>query len=118
MSQTLYLAIDLLFVLMAIVAFPPAQKHTPSPLSLAYPVDIETPTSSSIPTITVSEANSPADYQSSDKNTMRVTIDAPEDTEEQIARPVKKNMRPATPYVKGEFPTDDLDSEDDELDSC
>jgi len=117
MSQTFYLAIDLLFALMAIVAFPRAQKHTPSPLSLAYPIDIETPTKSSIPTITVSEANSPADYRPSGQNTMRVTIDAPEETEDQINRPVKKNMRPATPFVKGDFPTDDLDSEDDELDS-
>jgi hypothetical protein len=117
MSQTLYLAVDLVFVLMAIVAFPRTQKHTPSPLSLAYPVDIDTPTKSSVPTITVSEVDSREDYHFSGQNTMRVTIDAPEETEEQKQRPIKKNMRPATPYVKGDFPTDDLDSEDDELDS-
>jgi hypothetical protein len=117
MPQVIYLAVDLLFVLLAILAFPRTQKHTPSSLSLSYAMmSIDSPTQTSIPMITVSEANSPEDDHPSEQAGMRVRIDAPKDRKESEKKKFKTTLRPATPYVKGDFPTDDLDSEDDEQD--
>jgi hypothetical protein len=115
MSQAFYLAIDLLFVLLAIIAFPRGAKHTPSPLDIKQSFGVESPPDTSIPTITVSGAESPQ-MATLGVSEMKVRVVSPtmEDKDEMVNRQKKWETRPSTPYIKGDFPIDDDEMESDE----
>jgi hypothetical protein len=126
MYQAFYLAIDLLFVLLAIMAFPRGAKHTPSPLDIKQSFEVESPPDTSIPTITVSGAESPQ-MATLGVSEMKVRVVSPtmedkdemvsptmEDKDEMVNRQKKWETRPGTPYIKGDFPIDDDEMESDE----
>ena len=116
MSQAFYLSIDLLFAIIAIMALPRITKHAPNRLNIDHSMMIECPPDRSIPTITVSEVQSP-EAAPLDSPQMKVRVISPlnDDDELEVAQR-KYTTRPGTPYIKGDFPIEDDDDDENDDD--
>jgi hypothetical protein len=114
MSQAFYLAIDLLFVLLAIIAFPRGAKHTPLLLDIKHSFGMNSPPVTSIPTTMVSRAESPQ-MATLGVSHMKVRVVSPTGEKDKMAsRQRKWETRPSTPYIKGNFPIDNVEMDSDE----